>query len=302
MDSPVSNSLLDFQEQYFQFACAHEPGRAGAVIDQALKAGTSIQDVYIHIILATQKRIGDLWSEGRFGVADEHLVTQISISELARIRHFIRPKGDRNRTVTVVAVAQDQHTLGARVVADFFIMDGWRVHFLGGNVPREELVRFVSENRTDLVALSVVLDRHLPEAEETVAALQQLSPTPKVLVGGAAFLTARGRTACPKADVRAIKLEDSIREAQKLFNMPVSPIEFELFLQQIGRRVRQFRKARGMNQKAVADQSGLDRAYLSGIENGKQNLSMHALFKIAEALNVDIEDLIVDRTDYQHFQ
>lgn len=301
MNAKSVQRLAEYQEQYFQFACAREPEKAARVIDTALKDGVRVQDVYIQIILETQKRVGELWSEGRFGIADEHLVTQISISELARLRHFIRPRGKRNKSVAVIAVTRDQHTLGARVVADFFIMDGWDVHFLGSDMPREELVRFVVDSQSDLVALSVTLTDHLLEAEATVAALQQLVPAPRVLVGGPAFLQSAGKKACLAADIRAITLESSISEAQKLFNLPPTPTSFESLLIEIGMRVKNFRKARGLNQKKVAEDSGLDRAYLSGIENGKQNLSMQALFKIAQALRVDVEDLIVERTDYTHF-
>jgi transcriptional regulator with XRE-family HTH domain len=45
-------------------------------------------------------------------------------------------------------------------------------------------------------------------------------------------------------------------------------------------------------QQQLALAAGLDRAYLSGVENGKQNLSLSALYKLARALDVPTQDLL----------
>lgn len=37
---------------------------------------------------------------------------------------------------------------------------------------------------------------------------------------------------------------------------------------------------------------GLDRAYISNVENGKQNLTISTMEKVAKALGVDIEILL----------
>jgi len=63
-------------------------------------------------------------------------------------------------------------------------------------------------------------------------------------------------------------------------------------LQAIGSRIQQKRKALGLSQSAAARLAGLDRAYLSAIENGKQNVTISGLLRIATALNTDIQSLL----------
>lgn len=59
----------------------------------------------------------------------------------------------------------------------------------------------------------------------------------------------------------------------------------------LGTTIRAMRKERGLSQEALAEDSELERAYMSGIERGVQNLSLMALLRIARALNVSIAEL-----------
>ena len=63
---------VKFQEKYFQAVFDHNPDGATFVIDQALKMGVPIKEIYSRVILQTQKQVGDLWEQGVLGIADEH--------------------------------------------------------------------------------------------------------------------------------------------------------------------------------------------------------------------------------------
>ncbi|HEX8363761.1 MAG TPA: helix-turn-helix transcriptional regulator [Allosphingosinicella sp.] len=58
-----------------------------------------------------------------------------------------------------------------------------------------------------------------------------------------------------------------------------------------GARLRELRKAAKLSQEAVALRCGLDRSYLSGIERGKNNLSLISIQRIAEAVGVETAEL-----------
>ena len=57
-------------------------------------------------------------------------------------------------------------------------------------------------------------------------------------------------------------------------------------LQKIGRNIAAQRLERRMTQEDLAGLAEMDRSYLSEIENGRKNLSVLALMKIAKALRV----------------
>ena len=59
-----------------------------------------------------------------------------------------------------------------------------------------------------------------------------------------------------------------------------------------GANVRRYRVAAGLSQEAVAVKMGVDRAYVSGMERGQQNVTLLTMWHLAEALNVKPADLL----------
>lgn len=63
------------------------------------------------------------------------------------------------------------------------------------------------------------------------------------------------------------------------------------FLIKFGKIIKEKRKETGLSQEQFAYKVGIDRAYYSSIENGKHNLSLLQIKKIADGLNMKIKDL-----------
>lgn len=61
--------------------------------------------------------------------------------------------------------------------------------------------------------------------------------------------------------------------------------------QELGKRIRELRKAKGFSQESFARKSGIDRTYIASVEAGKRNISIDNIKKIADALNVTLNDL-----------
>lgn len=60
----------------------------------------------------------------------------------------------------------------------------------------------------------------------------------------------------------------------------------------VGRAVRRVRTARGLSQEGLAEQLGLHRTYVGGVERGERNLSLQALERLAELLGVEPRELL----------
>lgn len=59
-----------------------------------------------------------------------------------------------------------------------------------------------------------------------------------------------------------------------------------------GRNVRRARRRAGLSQAALAVKVGVDRAHVSAMERGLQNVTLLTLWHVAQALDVDAEDLL----------
>jgi transcriptional regulator with XRE-family HTH domain len=56
--------------------------------------------------------------------------------------------------------------------------------------------------------------------------------------------------------------------------------------------IRRFRAERNMSQEALADQAGIHRNYLGGIERCERNVGLDNLEKIAKALSISVAELV----------
>lgn len=57
-----------------------------------------------------------------------------------------------------------------------------------------------------------------------------------------------------------------------------------------GRRLRQFRTQQNLTQEALAKKIGLHPNYISDVENGRRNISLRLMVKLASGLGVNIKD------------
>lgn len=59
-----------------------------------------------------------------------------------------------------------------------------------------------------------------------------------------------------------------------------------------GKRVRELRKKRKLSQEQLAEEDGLDRSFMSGIERGVENPTLYTIQAVAEDLGVTVGELM----------
>lgn len=59
----------------------------------------------------------------------------------------------------------------------------------------------------------------------------------------------------------------------------------------IGNTIRDLRLKAGLSQEALANEAGIDRSYMGGIERGEHNLTVISLMKICGCLSISLNAL-----------
>ncbi len=72
--------------------------------------------------------------------------------------------------------------------------------------------------------------------------------------------------------------------------------------EQVGKAIIRLRKLRGLSQEKFALESGIDRRYLSDVENGKRNISFEFLTRVANFFNVSLCDFIEEAEQAMPFK
>lgn len=62
--------------------------------------------------------------------------------------------------------------------------------------------------------------------------------------------------------------------------------------QVFGKNIRRFRVKAGLSQEAVAERMGVDRAHVSSMERGQQNVTLLTIWHLSQALGIKPADLL----------
>lgn len=156
-------------------------------LEQTLRAAAlnlTADEVLDDVIGPLLFTIGSLWHQGVLRPANEHLATATIRRVLVWMTQQSAP--ERSAPVIVVATPLGQvHELGAMLAATTAAGNGWRVVYLGANLPADELARAVQHANADAVALSIVFPEDDRAVEGELRALRAwLPPKIPIVIGG----------------------------------------------------------------------------------------------------------------------
>ncbi len=174
--------------------------------------------------------IGSRWHEGRLSPAHEHLASAV-------VRHalsWMMESGAQNDAapVLVVATLPDQHhELGALLAGTIASSRGWRVVYLGANLPAADIAVAVQETGASAVGLSFVYPPDDPAISRALRDLREALPaTTSIVAGGAAAVnyaatlgTAGAITIGSTGEWRSWLQRAASRWASRAGSIPVTP-------------------------------------------------------------------------------
>jgi MerR family transcriptional regulator, light-induced transcriptional regulator len=129
------------------------------------------------------RRIGDEWHSGGLSVSQEHLASGVAGAVLSRLAGELA--GSEAAPLMVVGTpAGEYHGIGALLVWALAAAAGWRVVYLGPNVPAAEIVGAAVVTEARCVALSVVFVDSTAVASELAEVRRGLPAGVDVIVGG----------------------------------------------------------------------------------------------------------------------
>lgn len=174
-------------ENYLAALLAGDRSRCTAIVQELCRAGVDLKDLYVNLFQRALYQIGELWEYERISVAVEHLATAITERLLTLVQPQLFSGPPRERVLIIACVADEYHELGARIVADFCELHGWRGHFLGANTPVVDLLQSIQQRKPRLVGLSLSLFSNLPVLLKALDMLSVEYPELPILAGGQAF-------------------------------------------------------------------------------------------------------------------
>jgi DNA-binding transcriptional MerR regulator len=194
-DAPVDQHVVPLTRQAEDCERAIEtldPWRLTAILNRAAASHGSVA-VADEIVGPVMRRIGERWADGDLGPHHEHLAS-------TTVRAFLEAalSTQTMSQVAPVAVAAtcsgEHHELGVLTAAVVAAAEGWRVAYLGSDIPASCLVQTIAVHRPS--ALLIGLTRQ-PVAAAVLHDLRHvvdaIDPATIVLCGGTGAQAARAR-------------------------------------------------------------------------------------------------------------
>ncbi|MCB9898486.1 MAG: cobalamin B12-binding domain-containing protein [Planctomycetes bacterium] len=195
--------------------------RACDLVLDAVRAGDiTPQDAIVHVGLSAQRELGRMWHLDEVTIAEEHFVSATTVRLMEQVLGLATCAPSNGKTVLAAALDNDVHDIGLRAVTDLFELDGWRVIFLGAQMPVEDLLWASDAFKPDLVVLSATLGTHVRSVAEAIAQLRlRRADPPPVLVGGTAFLSEREAEDLVGADAVVMSAGEALPVARRLVGL-----------------------------------------------------------------------------------
>jgi MerR family transcriptional regulator, light-induced transcriptional regulator len=189
-------------------------------VARAAADGLGPKVVYLQVLMPAQREVGRLWHTGDITIAEEHMVTSTTQRAMAVIAANGAPPEANGRTVVLAAVAGNVHDVGLRALADLYQLGGWRVIFVGSDVPAQELPNLLAFFEVDLLVLGATLGTHVPRVEQAIRSIRERCERPvKVVVGGSAFDEAPELWQRVGADGYGARLDEAVTLGNRLVGL-----------------------------------------------------------------------------------
>lgn len=208
--------------QFVEALLSSDDNAAPALATSYIESGTSPEDLFESVFPASARRLGDLWLSDDCSFYDvtvgsgriHRLVRQFSPQFIAQ-QHL---PGHTGRVLLAVA-AEEQHSLGVAVLAEFFVRDGWDVHIEPG-LASEGLLDKVRDSEYDLLGFSVSVSARIAKLQQDIRRSRQVSRNRdiRVLIGGQLITADPSLSSRIGADGYAVDARSAVREARRLIS------------------------------------------------------------------------------------
>jgi methanogenic corrinoid protein MtbC1 len=189
----MENNLTSLAQNYLDNVLKGNRNKALSLILNEVTAGTPVKEMYLQVFQPVQYEIGRLWQTNKISVAQEHYCTGATQLVMSQLYPYLFTGKKKNRKMVAACVPGELHEMGARMVTDFFEMQGWDTYYLGANMPAEGVIRFLGDTKPQILAISATMTFHVSEVEGMIRLIRSAQMVPqdlKIMVGGYPFKVA----------------------------------------------------------------------------------------------------------------
>lgn len=145
----------------------------------------AIRRVIDEVLIPIQREVGDRWHAGDVSVAQEHYTTAFIREQLITMLNRLESGPVGGPVAVCAGYPGEGHELGLLAVAVKLALRGWRVAYLGADLPLEELAGVLLSRKAELICQSILQPQDLRKLKTYAGRLLRMVPeSTLVALGG----------------------------------------------------------------------------------------------------------------------
>lgn len=183
-----SDLTYDFRD-YMTSLLEGNKKRIRKIMMALIASDLSSHDIYRDYLARSLTETGTLWERGDLPIWKEHFISEMTLENMALIKSRKQGEFEKTRPLLAVVPGAEAHSIGIRMISDELEAIGYQVIFLGNNIPSENIIQAIRENRPMAVLMSVTMPQHVDSVKLLIEKIKQTfgTKTPTILIGGSAF-------------------------------------------------------------------------------------------------------------------
>ena len=181
-------------ERFFESLISGSRPASRQVVREALEQGAAPERLITDLFWPTYEMIERLYRADQLTKVSHHLSTRLLRVLVDQNASMLQRGAPRSKTIFSVCGPRDSDELGAQMAVDLLEQAGFDVSFAGGNIPNDEILSVIHENRPDILLMFASGPNDLPNIRQLIDTLHEIGACPnlQIAVGGGVFNRAEG--------------------------------------------------------------------------------------------------------------
>lgn len=206
-------------QRLLQDLLRHDEKSAALVFEDAL-GSFNLTVLFESVLAPVLVEVGERWARGEIRVATEHFASNFILSRLLAIFQSL-PIHAAAPYVMIGCAPDELHVIGPLMLSILLRDAGYRVEYLGPDIPLDDLAEFICEDTPKLLILSATLKESAVSMAGFSALLHKCKQPPVFGFGGSAFIFNRELIDRVDGVYLGPSLHQTIETIQKL--IPLKP-------------------------------------------------------------------------------
>lgn len=171
----------------FEALIKHDEPRAGELFHE-IQTSFDLTTILTDILTPTLQKIGEAWYQGDIRITTEHFASAYIRGKLLTLLQAY-PMRRGAPYILIGCAPTEQHEIPSLMVAVMLRKLGYRVEFLGADIPVDDLVDYASYEKPAMIVLSASMEAATLEMKHIQERLNKLRMIPLFGFAGRAFVT-----------------------------------------------------------------------------------------------------------------